>query len=665
MKTKIEKKINVIFCFLLFSLNLNAKEVDSLSINNVALNAFSEASGISKSNLEISDHIVYKQDGVKLLSVINFKESGFIMLSNHDAVEPVLGYGLKSGFKKDDVPPGLDFLMSKYMRQILKIKMDDLKPTESIFDKWDTYKSAGFTPALKSYTLGDVLLETEWGQGDGFNDECPDDPLEPNRACLVGCGGVALAQVLHYWGCRVFPDHYVSYTPDSFQNSISINFYDQSYDWEAMDHDSPDADNKELLFHCAAALESDFRADATGSNPYTFAFALRNYFGFNSNTLIERKDYQATWTTLIRNELDAERPICYTGSNYTATDTTAHAWVIDGYRTSDSKYHCNWGWAGSQDNWFTIDDLTPDIYDYNNEETMTTGIYPKLESCTEPSDGDSPICSSNVDFTVTLPSLASVCWGKSSNLQQVSSNNTETTYIVKKVSGASGVGYVTDTIKNSQGDVFMIGRKDVWVGEPTLDVSEFIFDAGDGGSDYVCTNYTGNEFDISYFNTLCECDNYQVKITNIAETVTYDQFYTSNGTGDLDYSTMSQGYYLFHARGHNDCGWGDWFDTELEFINCSQRGMVIMPNPTTGATTLTIVSTSSKNGLKSAVASNNNFDVEWEYEVYSPAQSLKIKQTKIKGATATIHANGWTEGVYTVLVKFEDEILTGKLVVKR
>jgi hypothetical protein len=46
-------------------------------------------------------------------------------------------------------------------------------------------------------------------------------------------------------------------------------------------------------------------------------------------------------------------------------------------------------------------------------------------------------------------------------------------------------------------------------------------------------------------------------------------------------------------------------------------------------------------------------------------QALKTKKTRLKGKNTIIQTAGWTEGVYTVHVKYQDEILTGKLVVKR
>ena len=85
--------------------------------------------------------------------------------------------------------------------------------------------------------------------------------------------------------------------------------------------------------------------------------------------------------------------------------------------------------------------------------------------------------------------------------------------------------------------------------------------------------------------------------------------------------------------------------------------MMISPNPTTGETTLSIESTSEEKTVDG--------NTVWKLEIYSPAQALKEKKTKLKGNNTIIQTQSWKEGVYVVRVKYKDEILIGKLVVKK
>ncbi|MFV0267367.1 MAG: C10 family peptidase, partial [Draconibacterium sp.] len=103
-------------------------------------------------------------------------------------------------------------------------------------------------------------MDTEWGQGSPFNISCPDDPSSGNK-CLVGCTAVALGQILNYWNCRVFPDGANSYTPLGFSSPLSVNFYDQDYDWDAISSDV--YARADLLYHCGVAIEVDYTDNLT------------------------------------------------------------------------------------------------------------------------------------------------------------------------------------------------------------------------------------------------------------------------------------------------------------------------------------------------------------------------------------------------------------------
>ncbi len=91
--------------------------------------------------------------------------------------------------------------------------------------------------------------------------------------------------------------------------------------------------------------------------------------------------------------------------------------------------------------------------------------------------------------------------------------------------------------------------------------------------------------------------------------------------------------------------------------NCGSYYMVFVPNPAENETILTIEPESDE--LK--------FDdtVEWDMEIYSQTQELKRKETKLKGKEHKIQTTGWKQGVYAVRVKYKDEILLGKLMVKK
>ena len=61
------------------------------------------------------------------------------------------------------------------------------------------------------------------------------------------------------------------------------------------------------------------------------------------------------WHQMLREELDARRPILYTGSTKSGG---GHMFVIDGY-TQENYYHINWGWSGSSNGYYLLTVMNP------------------------------------------------------------------------------------------------------------------------------------------------------------------------------------------------------------------------------------------------------------------------------------------------------------------
>jgi hypothetical protein len=120
------------------------------------------------------------------------------------------------------------------------------------------------------------------------------------------------------------------------------------------------------------------------------------------------------------------------------------------------------------------------------------------------------------------------------------------------------------------------------------------------------------------------------------------------------------GWVNVKVKARNKCiGWGEYKLPALQFStsSCYSYYLNITPNPSSGETVLTIENQSE---VKSFYE-----NAEWEFEVYDSFQSLKEKKTKLKGKEHKIQTAGWKEGVYIVRVKYNNEILQGKLVVKK
>lgn len=338
------KRIILTFLLLpLFSILLIAKDVTFKTASQVALNIFSEKSGLAKNSIEIKDVIPVESEGIILYRIFNFRPTGYIIVTADDNAMPIIGYGLNTNFSFDTAPPTLICLHNEYKQEMEYVIKNKLKADNNISANWEKLSKNNYV-SLKSYTIGTYLLATNWNQTSPYNNSCPLDPNTGNR-CLVGCTAVALGQILNYWNCRVFPDSTRTYYPNGyFTNPLTVNFYNQNYNWGNMT--TVPSVTAEFLYHCGVAIQVNYSDSATGGASNNVKLAMENNFGFQTSGLKSKSSYStSTWINMLKTDIDAGRPIYYDGTNTTVSPYISHAWVIDGYKTSN-EFHCNWGWGG-------------------------------------------------------------------------------------------------------------------------------------------------------------------------------------------------------------------------------------------------------------------------------------------------------------------------------
>ena len=282
------------------------------------------------------------------------------------------------------------------MKGIIK---NELKADDKIAKKWEKYSDKDYL-SLKSYSVGTYLLETAWGQGDTtgtyYNRFCPVDP-NTGYKCVAGCQAVALAQILRKWHCQVFPDGSKTYYPNQyFTNPLTVNFYNQDYDWDEMNPYHADDDNAELIYHCGVAIGVNYTDSSTWtlySENYKVKDAMEDYFGFQTSGLFYKTPNENNWINMLKTDIDASRPIYYVGLD--SEEQVSHAWVVDGYR-ADNTFHCNWGWSnshGENDDWYSLSNLSPSSNNYNfsSGQLAILGAEPILDAC-EGLNGASSVC---------------------------------------------------------------------------------------------------------------------------------------------------------------------------------------------------------------------------------------------------------------------------------
>lgn len=323
-------------------------------------------------------NIVHLQnrEGHTLLYEIRF-DSINILLSGSKACLPVLGYykGNSSIINNlDNLPCNLKNFISSYIEEIENCFLND---TIRLYHNNDWNSLLVETLSIgRSSVMVEPLITTKWGQnwsntGNDFyayNYEIPPDNGGNCLHCLVGCGAVALAQVMNYWQCPVLLD-----APQQFD---WCNMTDSLNRWTDSDYEKHRDAIAYLMYHCAEEIHSVYGCNSTTSYLADIRTALINRYGYsNSATIVTRRSQMDNWPVLIMSKLDKKQPILYFGTG----PSGGHFFICDGYQ-DDRMFHLNWGWNGQFDGFFSLDNLTPNGYIFNNNQAAIFDILPRIGS---------------------------------------------------------------------------------------------------------------------------------------------------------------------------------------------------------------------------------------------------------------------------------------------
>ncbi len=359
------KKILLSALFVFLILNVTFAEPVTLKKASEIAQKFFQYKTVGKKSVKIKSIVFSETNGIKTYYTVNFTEGGFIIISADDRVQPVLAYSTVNFAPTDIKNEEVKQWLNNYDEQIyFAVKNNSFFP--GIKDKWQAIETESFSKSSKDVA---PLLTTTWDQGDAYNDYCPGDTP-------VGCVATATAQIMNYWE---FPETGVSehhYTDPDY-GFLSADFSSGNYDWANMP-DSPGNDAiAKLMYHCGISVDMNYDPAGSGAQIYDAAIALANYFKYNQTTInfLQKSDFSdADWINILKEELDASRPILYAGFSEASG---GHAFVFDGYDSSE-KFHVNWGWSGYYNGYFSIGSLSPATANFNDGNQIVTGIQPSV-----------------------------------------------------------------------------------------------------------------------------------------------------------------------------------------------------------------------------------------------------------------------------------------------
>ena len=317
--------------------------------------------------------------------VFNIQGGGWVIIAGDDRAKQVLAYGDKGNIDMNDLPGNMKDYLNLYKNQI---------------EEMQSYKGKVVPiKAPKSSTAVEPLTKSIWGQSNPFNRQCPQlsDGYPP-----VGCGPLAMAQIIYYWK---YPENlpaldsyyiYQSWMTVPALPAATLDFsqlVDAYTQWNDAGQltllpttDEQKAEVAKLCRYCAQSCLTRFASDGSGS----YTYDQRDGFGkmgFQSDYKLygidpsyycdnSSKFTQEEWTELIRAELVAGRPIAYHNVDF----IDGHAWVLDGI-DADNRFHMNWGWYEKCNGWFEFGAFTVapsgETWNFNGSgNEMVINLYP-------------------------------------------------------------------------------------------------------------------------------------------------------------------------------------------------------------------------------------------------------------------------------------------------
>lgn len=360
--------------FVLLTVVAFASPVSKGDAERVAVNHYRHYAPSSITDFSVSAVSETRQNGVLTYYTFAFKSGGFVMVAADDAIVPILGSSYQGNFSVESVSPQAQAWYDSYSNQILAIVNSNIS-NAATRPEWERLMENRFE---KSVLDVNPLLTTTWDQGCYYNTLCPvaNAGMGSCNHAWTGCVATTMAQIMKYHSFPVNGLNSHSYTHATY-GLQSANFATANFNFSAMPNNvtSNNADVARLMYYAGVAVNMGYGTDGSGAYSIDVPFAMVNFFNYDPTIgYAEMVNYTATdWKNLLIAELTANRPVYYSGSS---TASGGHAWVCDGYRSSDSKFHFNWGWSGSGNGYYAIGSLNPLGNNFNDDNAIVYNIKP-------------------------------------------------------------------------------------------------------------------------------------------------------------------------------------------------------------------------------------------------------------------------------------------------
>lgn len=307
----------------------------------------------------------------------------FVIVAADDAATPILAYSDENRpLNINSIPNSVSKWLELYKKQLIYIIDNKIEATPEIDFLWTSYYNDIPIAQAKGINAVSPLVQTTWDQSPYYNAQCP-------GGSVTGCVATAMCQIMKYWDYPATGSGFHSYNENNY-GTLSANFGSTTYNWSAMPNNVSSSNSAvaTLMYHVGVSVDMDYSPQVSGAyvisaqSPvqHCSEYALKTYFGYKTSMQgVMRSNYsESQWTSLLRSELDASRPILYAGFG----SGGGHAFVCDGY-DNNGYFHFNWGWGGAYNGYFSVNALNPSGVGtgggsggYNSGQHVLIGIEP-------------------------------------------------------------------------------------------------------------------------------------------------------------------------------------------------------------------------------------------------------------------------------------------------
>ena len=302
-------------------------------------------------------YTAFSDRGEACYYVFNIGDTGFVIIAGDDHYRPVIGYSEEGIFDPDDMAPALvDYLEG--VRQGVMEAATAPAAQPAVAADWAMLEKTGRMVSRHGGREDEYLVETKWNQNYPYNYFCPEGAGGPGGHCYAGCVATAAAQLMRYWSHPIqgqgshtyYPEDHPEYGP------LTANFGETTYDWANMPNSISSSSPIEqieavalLIYHAGVSVDMNYRPSSSGAVTGLLCQTMPAYFFYTDQMAnLYREEYtHEGYMQLIIKAIDMNWPMVHRGGG--------HAYVLDGYNDND-MVHFNWGWSGSSDGWFNIDE---------------------------------------------------------------------------------------------------------------------------------------------------------------------------------------------------------------------------------------------------------------------------------------------------------------------